>query len=69
MHMTLHSDYALRMLMFLAVREPRANTVNDSPKATAYRATISSKVTLNLKSLGLVHRPGPFRRHPAGARA
>jgi Rrf2 family nitric oxide-sensitive transcriptional repressor len=38
--------------MFLAVREPRASTVNDV--AESYGISRNSKLTLNLKTLGLV---------------
>ena len=53
------TDYTVRM--FLAVHEPRASTVNDV--AESYGISRNSKLTLNLKTLGLYPPPGPFRRH------
>lgn len=54
MKMTLHTDYALRMLIYLATRRGRPTTVQDV--ATAYRLSRNHllKVALGLNRLGLV---------------
>jgi Rrf2 family nitric oxide-sensitive transcriptional repressor len=54
MKMTLHTDYALRMLIYLATRRGGPTTVQDI--ATAYRLSRNHllKVALGLNRLGLV---------------
>lgn len=54
MRMTFHTDYALRMLVYLAMRPGRASTVSDI--ADAYRLSRNHllKVALTLRKLGYV---------------
>ena len=54
MKLTQHTDYALRMLIFLALREGKPTTVSDV--ASAYRLSRNHllKVALNLGRLGYV---------------
>lgn len=54
MKLTLHTDYALRMLIFLAVREGRSSTVSDVATAYALSRNHLLKVALKLGRLGYV---------------
>ena len=54
MKLTLHTDYALRMLIFLAVRDGRPATVSDVAKAYGLSRNHLLKVSLNLGKLGYV---------------
>ncbi len=54
MRMTQHSDYALRMLVFLALRADRTCTVNEIAEAYGLSRHHLLKVALQLKNLGLV---------------
>lgn len=54
MRMTLHTDYALRMLIFLAARKQQAATVQDVAAAYGLSRNHLLKVALNLRKLGLV---------------
>lgn len=54
MRMTLHTDYALRMLIFLAVRNGRPCTVNDVATAYGLSRNHLIKVAQGLSQLGLV---------------
>jgi len=54
MRMTLHTDYALRMLIYLAIREPRPSTVNDVAESYGISRNHLLKVALNLKNMGIV---------------
>ncbi|MBW3098297.1 Rrf2 family transcriptional regulator [Pseudohoeflea coraliihabitans] len=54
MRLTLHTDYALRMLVYLAINEKQASRVSDV--AASYRLSRNHllKVALNLSRLGYV---------------
>lgn len=52
--MTLHTDYALRMLIFLAVSKDEPRTVNDVAERYSLSRNHLLKVALNLKKIGLV---------------
>jgi Rrf2 family nitric oxide-sensitive transcriptional repressor len=52
--MTLHTDYALRMLIYLAIREPRPSTVNDVAESYGISRNHLLKVALHLKNMGLL---------------
>jgi Rrf2 family nitric oxide-sensitive transcriptional repressor len=52
--MTLHTDYALRMLIYLAIHEPRTSTVNDVAESYGISRNHLLKVALKLKNLGLL---------------
>ena len=54
MKLTLHTDYALRMLIFLAVHEGRPSTVSDVAAAYALSRNHLLKVALKLGRLGYV---------------
>jgi Rrf2 family nitric oxide-sensitive transcriptional repressor len=54
MRMSLHTDYALRMLIYLAVREPRPCTVNDVAESYGISRNHLLKVALNLKNMGII---------------
>lgn len=54
MRMTLHTDYALRMLIFLAVRNGRPCTVSDVASAYGLSRNHLIKVAQGLSELGLV---------------
>lgn len=54
MKLTLHTDYALRMLMFLAVEDEGPVTVSDVAKAYGLSRNHLLKVALNLGRLGYV---------------
>ncbi len=54
MRMTLHTDYALRMLIYLAVHSDRTSTVNDIAESYGISRNHLLKVTLTLRKLGLV---------------
>ena len=54
MRMTLHTDYALRMLIYLAVHSDRTSTVSDIAESYGISRNHLLKVTLNLRRLGLV---------------
>jgi Rrf2 family nitric oxide-sensitive transcriptional repressor len=52
--MTLHTDYALRMLIYLAIHDPRPSTVNDVAESYGISRNHLLKVALKLKNLGLL---------------
>ncbi|MGH6806825.1 MAG: Rrf2 family transcriptional regulator [Ensifer adhaerens] len=54
MRMTLHTDYALRMLIYVAARRDRVCTVNDVAKAYGLSRNHLLKVAQTLRDLGLV---------------
>ncbi|WP_318911098.1 Rrf2 family transcriptional regulator [Shinella zoogloeoides] len=54
MRMTLHTDYALRMLIYLATRRDGACTVNDVAEAYGLSRNHLLKVAQTLRDLGLV---------------
>lgn len=54
MKLTLHTDYALRMLMFLAVKEERPVTVSEIAQTYGLSRNHLLKVALNLGKLGFV---------------
>ena len=54
MKLTLHTDYALRMLIFLAVRDGRPATVSDVAAAYGLSRNHLLKVALGLRQLGYV---------------
>lgn len=54
MRLTLHVDYALRMLIYLAVRGARPSTVNDVAQSYGISRNHLLKVALRLKEAGLI---------------
>jgi Rrf2 family nitric oxide-sensitive transcriptional repressor len=54
MRMTSHTDYALRMLIYLAVRPDTPRTVSDVADAYGLSRNHLLKVALNLSRMGLV---------------
>lgn len=54
MKMTLHTDYALRMLIYLATRRDRATTVHDVAACYGLSRNHLLKVALGLGRLGLI---------------
>lgn len=54
MKLTLHTDYALRMLIFLAVHDGRSATVSDVAATYGLSRNHLLKVALNLGKLGYV---------------
>ncbi|WP_337184200.1 Rrf2 family transcriptional regulator [Shinella sp.] len=54
MRMTLHTDYALRMLIYVATRPDRTCTVNDVAEAYGLSRNHLLKVAQTLRGLGLV---------------
>lgn len=54
MRMTLHTDYALRMLIYVAARRDGVCTVNDVAKAYGLSRNHLLKVAQTLRDLGLV---------------
>lgn len=54
MRMTLHTDYALRMLIYLAMRDGRPCTVNDVAQGYGISRNHLLKVALGLARMGLV---------------
>ena len=54
MKLTLHTDYALRMLIFLAVHEGRPTTVSDVASAYGLSRNHLLKVALKLGQMGCV---------------
>lgn len=54
MKLTFHTDYALRMLIFLAVHEERPSTVSDVASAYGLSRNHLLKVAFNLGRLGYV---------------
>lgn len=54
MRMTFHTDYALRMLIYLALRPERACTVNEVAAAYGLSRHHLTKVAQTLRGLGLV---------------
>jgi len=54
MRMTLHTDYALRMLIYLATSKDDPSTVNDVAERYGLSRNHLLKVALNLKNMGLV---------------
>lgn len=54
MRMTLHTDYALRMLIYVATRRDRVCTVNDVAEAYGLSRNHLLKVAQTLRDLGLV---------------
>ena len=55
MRMTAHTDYALRMLIHLAVGRGRPCTVNDVAETFGLSRNHLLKVAYNLRKMGLVH--------------
>ena len=54
MHLTSHTDYALRMLVYLAMRPGRVSTVSDVAETYRLSRNHLLKVALTLRRLGLV---------------
>lgn len=54
MRMTFHTDYALRMLIYLAMRPDSAATVGEVAEAYQLSRNHLLKVALNLRKLGLI---------------
>ena len=54
MHMTLQTDYALRMLIYLAIHEPRPSTVHDVAESYGISRNHLLKIVLKLRDMGLV---------------
>lgn len=54
MRMTAHTDYALRMLVYLAMRPDHTSTVNDVAEAYRLSRNHLLKVALTLRKLGFV---------------
>lgn len=54
MRMTFHADYALRMLVYLALRPEETRTVNDVAEAYGLSRNHLLKVALKLRRLGLI---------------
>ncbi len=54
MRMTLHTDYALRMLMYAAMRRDGLCTVNDVAKAYGLSLNHLRKVAQTLRKLGFI---------------
>ena len=52
--MTLHTDYALRMLIYLAVHKDEPCTVHDVAESYGLSRNHLLKVVLNLRNMGLV---------------
>jgi Rrf2 family nitric oxide-sensitive transcriptional repressor len=52
--MTLHTDYALRVLIYLALHDPRPSTVNDVAESYGISRNHLLKVVLRLRNLGLL---------------
>lgn len=55
MRMTAHTDYALRMLIHLALCKERSCTVNDVAETFGLSRNHLLKVAYNLRKMGLVH--------------
>jgi len=54
MRMTLHTDYALRMLIYVAIRQDQSCTVGDVAEAYGLSRNHLLKVALTLRKLGLI---------------
>lgn len=54
MRMTLQTDYALRMLIYLAIHDPRPSTVNDVAESYGISRNHLLKIVLKLRDMGLV---------------
>ena len=54
MRMTLHTDYALRMLIYVAMRHDRSCTVSDVAEAYGLSRNHLLKVALMLRRLGFI---------------
>lgn len=54
MRMTLHTDYALRMLVYTAIRRDGACTVNDVAEAYGLSRNHLLKVAMTLRDLGFI---------------
>lgn len=54
MRMTLHTDYALRMLIYTALRPASVATISDIAKAYALSRNHLLKVALTLRDIGLI---------------
>lgn len=54
MRMTLHTDYALRMLVYLALRPAQTCTVNDVARAYGLSHSHLLKVAQTLRALGFI---------------
>lgn len=54
MRITLHTDYALRMLIYLAIHDPQPRTVNDVAESYGISRNHLLKVALKLKNMGLL---------------
>lgn len=54
MRLTLHADYALRILIYLAIHDPQPSTVNDIAESYGISRNHLLKVVLRLKNSGLL---------------
>jgi Rrf2 family nitric oxide-sensitive transcriptional repressor len=54
MRMTLQTDYALRVLIYLAIRDPQPNTVHDVAESYGISRNHLLKIVLKLRDMGLV---------------
>jgi Rrf2 family nitric oxide-sensitive transcriptional repressor len=54
MRMTLQTDYALRMLIYLAIHDPRPSTVHDVAESYGISRNHLLKIVLRLRDMGLV---------------
>jgi Rrf2 family nitric oxide-sensitive transcriptional repressor len=54
MRMTLQTDYALRMLIYLAVHDPKPSTVHDVAESYGISRNHLLKIVLKLRDMGLV---------------
>ncbi len=65
MRLTLHTDYALRLLMYLAVKPDGRATIREVAKPAASRATIWSRSPAELGHSRLRRNAAWSRRRPA----
>lgn len=54
MRMTLQTDYALRMLIYLAIHDRRSSTVNDVAESYGISRNHLLKIALRLRNMGLL---------------
>jgi Rrf2 family nitric oxide-sensitive transcriptional repressor len=54
MRMTLHTDYALRMLIYLAIHDPEPSTVNDVAESYGISRNHLLKIVPKLRDMGLL---------------
>jgi Rrf2 family nitric oxide-sensitive transcriptional repressor len=54
MRMTLQTDYALRMLIYLAIHDPASSTVHDVAESYGISRNHLLKIVLKLRDMGLV---------------